>query len=260
MWWCLCTLPAAAVERGIFLHCLQETSNACYCHCMCSAELPVVWLSLSFLVFLVVTLLSLYVYSVVQNCLLVVWLSLSFIDCVIIPVLPCLSQLSHVTVTVCVVQDCLLVVRLSLSFLIFLVVTSYCHCACSAELPVVWLSLSFIDWVIIPVLPHLSCCHPFCFTQYYVTNVLVLPQHKRVSCARWQPFLQDRWLSHHNSPTPDVSWFFFKLIAVRVFYCNQSLKIKIKLTQTWGACGRTSSTFCNNVQVVYTERRFSIWK
>ena len=26
----------------------------------------------------------------------------------------------------------------------------------------------------------------------------------------------------------------------------------------WGACGRTRSTFCSNVQVVYTERRFSI--
>ena len=26
----------------------------------------------------------------------------------------------------------------------------------------------------------------------------------------------------------------------------------------WGTCGRTSSTFCSNVQVVYTERRFSI--
>jgi len=108
--------------------------------------------------------------------------------CVITPVLPCPSC-CHITVIVCVVQNCLLVVWLSLSFIDCVIIpVLYC--------------------VIIPVLPHLSCCHPFCFTQYYVTNVLVLPQHKRVSCARWQPFLQDRWLSHHNSQTPDVSWFF----------------------------------------------------
>ena len=51
----------------------------------------------------------------------------------------------------------------------------------------------------------LSHCHPFCFTQYYATNVLVLLQHKS-----WPYVLTaiSIMLMVLNSQTPDVTWFF----------------------------------------------------